>query len=138
MIENYRSQVLWNSFMANPEIATALNKIGFVADTANTPVQIPNSVAEYGKSLNPYRLSVTPNPVSAKVVATFVLPSDMKASLELLDISQKVVLVAFKNIACRTGENIIPLNISGIPAGIYILHLRTGQGMDAAKVVVSR
>ncbi len=30
MIENYRSGLLWNLFMANPEIPQALEKIGFV------------------------------------------------------------------------------------------------------------
>lgn len=32
MIENYRSQLLWNSFMSNPEIAPALAAIGFEED----------------------------------------------------------------------------------------------------------
>jgi len=32
MIENYRSALLWNLFMSNPEIDPALNAIGFVAD----------------------------------------------------------------------------------------------------------
>ncbi|OQW96522.1 MAG: hypothetical protein BWK77_04375 [Verrucomicrobia bacterium A1] len=43
MIENYRSQLCWNKFMANPEIQTALNAIGWVsgkrnADTATNTV----------------------------------------------------------------------------------------------------
>jgi hypothetical protein len=29
MIENYRSGLLWNQFMANPEIQPALTAIGF-------------------------------------------------------------------------------------------------------------
>jgi hypothetical protein len=32
MIENQRTGLIWNLFMANPEIGTALEKIGFVAD----------------------------------------------------------------------------------------------------------
>jgi len=138
MIENYRSQLLWNNFMANPEITIALDKIGFVTDTANTPEQIPNSISEYEKSRNPYRLTITPNPVSGLVVATFVLPAAMKTSLELLDMWQKVVLKAFEDKECRAGENIISLNIHGIPTGIYVLRLRTDRGIDAAKVVIAR
>ena len=34
MIENYRSGLIWNLFMANPEIQPMLDKIGFVADTS--------------------------------------------------------------------------------------------------------
>jgi hypothetical protein len=33
MIENYRSGLVWKSFMANPEIQPALKNIGFRADT---------------------------------------------------------------------------------------------------------
>ena len=34
MIENYRTGLVWKQFMANPEIAAGLAKIGFVADAA--------------------------------------------------------------------------------------------------------
>jgi hypothetical protein len=36
MIENYRSGILWESFMANPEIEPALDAIGFVDDLVDT------------------------------------------------------------------------------------------------------
>jgi hypothetical protein len=34
MIENHRTGLLWDLFMANPEIPAALQKIGFTADPA--------------------------------------------------------------------------------------------------------
>lgn len=37
MIENYRTQLVWNLFMANPEIGAALGKIGFVPDPSTGP-----------------------------------------------------------------------------------------------------
>ena len=33
MIENHRSNLLWNNFMANPEIPAMLDSIGFVPDS---------------------------------------------------------------------------------------------------------
>ena len=30
MIENYRTQLLWNLFMQDPEITEGLNKLGFI------------------------------------------------------------------------------------------------------------
>lgn len=36
MIENFRSGLLWDRFMRNPEIAPALDAIGFVADPVST------------------------------------------------------------------------------------------------------
>ncbi|CAH1000713.1 hypothetical protein LEM8419_01847 [Neolewinella maritima] len=38
MIENYRSGMLWELFMSSPEIAPALDALGFVPDTDPTPV----------------------------------------------------------------------------------------------------
>jgi hypothetical protein len=32
MIENYRSGLAWTRFMANPEIRSALDRIGFTPD----------------------------------------------------------------------------------------------------------
>jgi len=45
MIENYRSQLLWNNFMKNSEIDTALSKIGFVNEPNDAPLEkrLPNS-----------------------------------------------------------------------------------------------
>jgi hypothetical protein len=37
MIENYRSALIWNQFMSNPEIQPALHSIGFVKDTSPSP-----------------------------------------------------------------------------------------------------
>ncbi len=36
MIENYRSQLLWKNFMANPEIQPMLDAIGFMPDSTST------------------------------------------------------------------------------------------------------
>ena len=33
MIENYRSSLVWNAFMSNPEIRPALARIGFEKDS---------------------------------------------------------------------------------------------------------
>jgi hypothetical protein len=41
MIENYRSRLVWNTFMANPEIRGALALAGFVADAACTYSYVP-------------------------------------------------------------------------------------------------
>lgn len=37
MIENYRTGLIWNLFMANPEIQTMLRKVGFESHTAKRP-----------------------------------------------------------------------------------------------------
>jgi hypothetical protein len=42
MIENYRSGILWSSFMSNPEITSALDAIGFIED----PVSVDENNSE--------------------------------------------------------------------------------------------
>jgi hypothetical protein len=39
MIENHRSGLLWNLFMANPEIQQAVTAVGFVEDVTATTKQ---------------------------------------------------------------------------------------------------
>ncbi len=41
MIENYRSGILWSSFMSNPEITPALTAIGFVEDAVSVDEHQP-------------------------------------------------------------------------------------------------
>lgn len=57
MIENYRSGLLWERFMSNPEINPALQAIGFVSD----PQGIPQN------NISPRRLNVYPNPTKNQV-----------------------------------------------------------------------
>jgi hypothetical protein len=45
MIENYRSQLLWDAFMANPEIQPALDAIGFVPDPVATNDPAVNNIS---------------------------------------------------------------------------------------------
>ena len=46
MIENYRSELLWDLFMSSPEIAPALDALGFVADTRFEPAPNTPTVLE--------------------------------------------------------------------------------------------
>ncbi len=63
MIENYRSQLLWNNFMANAEIQQALDDIGFV-DDLTTGVN----------SVNPdFRMIAMPNPMRQNCTVEFYL-----------------------------------------------------------------
>lgn len=45
MIENYRSQLLWSSFMANQEIQPALDAIGFVTDPVATHDPVEKNIS---------------------------------------------------------------------------------------------
>jgi hypothetical protein len=55
MIENYRTGLLWDLFMSNPEITTALSEIGFVDD--------PYSIKEMTDTKKNVKISFFPNPL---------------------------------------------------------------------------
>ena len=78
MIENYRTGLLWNLFMSNPEIQTALDSIGFVADTTQTSVEFENTQLE-----NLFKLSNYPNPFNNQTEIEFEInqPAEVKISI---------------------------------------------------------
>lgn len=80
MVENYRSSLLWNKFMANSEIQSMLTAVGFVPDTTTSVEDVdinPQDFALLGNYPNPF------NP-STKIV--FNIPSAGNVKLEVYDV----------------------------------------------------
>ncbi|MEO5905225.1 MAG: glucoamylase family protein [Saprospiraceae bacterium] len=82
MIENYRSGILWNAFMSNPEITSALDAIGFEED--------PVSVEENGNALPAWK--VYPTISSGSVTIDF---QDNHAyqdvNIQLMDVHGRII-----------------------------------------------
>ncbi|MCC6724154.1 MAG: T9SS type A sorting domain-containing protein [Saprospiraceae bacterium] len=123
MIENHRSGLLWNLFMANPEIQPALNAIGFVEDL--TPV------AEQTKG--DFDLLAYPNPTFDELNVEFVLKNAALVSIELLDAqgrSQQQFLTEKLHPAGLFSES---FSVAALPKGLYFLKVKTGQKMAIQK-----
>ncbi len=83
MIENYRSGLLWDLFMANPEIRTALDSTGFTpVGITDRPPTLPREMALRQNYPNPF------NPVTTIEI---VLPQVTRVTLEIFDISGRQV-----------------------------------------------
>ena len=108
MIENERTQLLWNLFMANPEIQPMLNAIGFVNDY--------NAITE----LKEWPVIIQPNPVSTTLTIT------SSKVLELV----KVNTITGQEVIRMDGKAVgsIQLDVSGLKSGIYIVSLYTLNG----------
>jgi hypothetical protein len=78
MIENYRSGLLWNLFMSNPEIQSALDSIGFVPDSTQSTVEFENL-----NSKNPFSLKNYPNPFNnqTEIEIGIYEPSNVRISI---------------------------------------------------------
>ena len=108
MIENERTQLLWNLFMANPEIQPMLDAIGFVYD--------PNDINE----TTSWPVLIHPNPFSTSLT---VQSSLVLSKILITNILGQVVLRHDKSL---TGE--LQLDVSGLKKGIYIVSLYDKDG----------
>jgi len=135
MIENARSQLLWNLFMSNPEIQPALDAIGFVYDgTTDAPVVAPGTTV----SLAPP--SCRPNPVRATAEFAFELPAAVNVRLALHDVQGREVarLVNGMLAAGRHQTRWDGLDAHGatLAPGVYLARLEAGGTSAVAKVLV--
>ena len=69
MIENFRTQLLWNKFMANPEIQPMLDSIGFVYDPTDVQTQSELSTIDFTLNGN------YPNPFNPTTTISFNIPA---------------------------------------------------------------
>ncbi len=107
MIENYRSALLWNNFMANSEIAPALTEIGFVAD--------PYGIEE--KKEPNSNLVLLPNPATNEIILKFKSETNGPVNIIITDIAGRKVTEILSGLVI--GENNLKLNTSDL-LPIYI------------------
>ena len=118
MIENHRSQLLWEYFMLNPEIHAALDAIGFVSDTV--------SVGTEGPDADALSFSVFPNP--ANDVVTVVYHSDDQITIAVQDLAGSVWSIAPSGLNVQ-GNGRINMDISLLPVGVYIVTIYQEHGV---------
>jgi hypothetical protein len=131
MIENYRTGLLWNLFMANPEIQPMLDAIGFTFDSNTSVAEIP---------LNPdlYSLEVNPNPVSDKMSVSFVLPESAEVNICLMDMMGRIVMPILNEKFFQAGFSEIIQDLGSLSTGIYILKMETRKGQGIKKILIHR
>ncbi len=131
MIENARSGLLWDSFMANAEIQPALTAIGFVSST--TAVE-PEPLALQA----PLRVSGA-NPSRAGLEAGFALDRAAHVELSVFDVQGRRVAVLLDE---ELGAGAHRARWDGgtsagrsAAAGVYMVRLRAGERTESVRVV---
>jgi hypothetical protein len=128
MIENYRSGLLWEKFMANPEIQPALDAIGFVPD--------PSAIGDLAQS-RPDRLSCFPNPATDQFTILAKVKCQDVNSLIIIDGTGKIIRQLFKIPEEQDGSLRIEIQTVDFIPGIYLIKLNTYNGTFVEKVVVN-
>lgn len=130
MIENYRSGLLWHLFMQNPEIAPALQAIGFQAD--NSPVEETPAA---------FALQVYPNPLPSeggRFSLQMEVLENQKISAKLLDMQGSVKLVLFDQKSIPAGSVRENYTLGTLPKGIYLLQITGEHGAPLLQKVVAQ
>jgi hypothetical protein len=112
MIENHRSGLLWDNFMANPEIAPMLSSIGFVPD--------PFDLEEI--STTQHGFSIFPNPsVNGYTTLSIITSSSENINISVTDLTGKTVKQISGISVSMPGEYSININTSELPKGMYLI-----------------
>jgi flagellar hook assembly protein FlgD len=136
MIENYRSQLLWDNFMKNPEIQPMLDSIGFVPDSVT-------NVDDDFTTIDDFKLIGNfPNPFNPTTTLVFNLPAKENASIIIYNyLGQKIRDLANKEFSA--GENKIIWNSlnnenNSVSSGIYLYKISTVNKTLYGKMILQK
>ncbi|MCD6205305.1 MAG: T9SS type A sorting domain-containing protein, partial [Candidatus Marinimicrobia bacterium] len=139
MIENYRSGLLWENFMANPEIQPMLGAIGFVTDTT--------TAISPGNDILPKQFTLCgnyPNPFNPGTKIRFEVPLRREQKVEVFIYNLNGQLV--RNLLIETptlGNYEIYWNgrdeMSNLCAsGIYLYRIGYGDHFQSGKMLLTK
>ena len=133
MIENHRSGLLWDLFMRNPEIAPALDAMGFIADTTTSTTTLPEVFAAAPK--------IYPNPASDHIQVELQLRQTTDVRFELYNGARALVQSwderAVPNGPSDPAPSPIALHLlPSHPPGLYLLRIAAPGGGTARPLIL--
>jgi len=133
MIENYRTQLLWNLFMKNTEIQPMLTAIGMV----------PTDVMDDHRDEMTFLMDPAyPNPFNGSVSVPFHAPAGSKVQVDIINLLGQTVRTL--GVVSESGnEGLVNWdgnNQSGKPvsSGLYFIRFQTGTGIQTQKVIFQK
>lgn len=137
MIENYRSGLLWNKFMANPEIQPMLDAIGFTPDSTTSVRDETNVINEFELYQN------YPNPFNPTTKISWQSAVSGWQTLKVYDVLGREVAtlvdeyreagkyeIEFNSIETRRGVS--------LPSSIYFYQLRSANFTETKKMILMK
>lgn len=86
---------------------------------------------------NSLRLSIQPNPMNSSTIFQFQLPSDGPVSLEIYDLTGRLVQTLVKGVGTR-GVYTLPWEGKKNPVGLYFARLSLGEEILTKKIILLR
>jgi hypothetical protein len=144
---------LWNTgdhewLVTGPEVAANAylrvtardfggNEASDVSDLAFTIGGPVTSVGPGGDGVFPGGFALRPNPARDRAELRFSPRQPLRARVRLLDVQGREVWGGAER-AFAPGEQVLPLDLSGLPAGLYFLRVDHGRGARTARLAVLR
>ena len=125
MIENFRTEAVWNRFMQIPYVQAGLAKAGFVP--ATTAVEEPAAKAALAAS-------ISPNPFTALAAVRFRLPEAASTRIEVFDLAGRRVARLLHR-ALPAGDHQVTLPGAGLASGVYRVRITSGDRVATWKAV---
>lgn len=132
MVENYRSGLIWETFMKNPEIKNAFSKIGLTEEIISVEEEEVPIIAGNFHLLGNY-----PNPFNPVTVIKFNIPEKSEVSVDIYDMLGRRIAEVFRGIL-QSGINEVKWNGGGSSSGIYIYAVRYSGKTLTGKMVLSK
>lgn len=136
MIENYRTGLLWDLFMANPEVQPMLSAIGFVPDSTT-------SVDDNNYSVDDFHLVGNyPNPFNPNTTIVFNLPQKQNVIVTIYNqLGEKINEII--NEELPAGENKIVWNglnesNKSVSSGIYLYKISSDSKSLYGKMILQK
>lgn len=128
MIENFRTGLLWDMFMKNPEIQPALDAIGFVPDST-TAVHRP-TIAEKA-----WDIQIFPQPTQSgqKINLQIQMPESAELTIDLCDAAGRTVSNLLPGQFYEAGTQNLTLLCPNLPLGTYWLTLNIKNNKNIHK-----
>jgi hypothetical protein len=126
MIENHRSRLLWDLFMANPEVPPMLGAIGFHSS--------PNIV--HGSPSSPV-FSVYPNPAKGEIRVVFSTTHPARITFDLYSIGGQHVRNVTREKGSTPGNQEWRIDTQGLDPGLYLARLTLdGTVFHTARIMI--
>jgi len=136
MIENYRTGLLWNLFMSDPEIQSVLTSIGFLTDSTTDVKDDILTVSDF-KLLGNY-----PNPFNPSTTIVFNLPVSENVSIEIFNHLGEKIRELSQGLF-SPGENKVVWNglseeNKNVSSGIYLYKISTSSRTLYGKMILQK